>query len=214
MAYVFQDGFETGDFINWTTVTDAGVVAAKTGMSGSYCGYVGNVVGLNGYIRKDITVGAELYGSFLYWADFAVVQGCCFSIFTGVDWQIRAIVTDTGAIRVDRYAVTIATSSPGIVSTQTTTKIDFYVSLADTGGRVVIYVDDDPHTGTPAIDFTGDTRYVIGNIDNFRLGCTTGVYAKGFYDNVALDDADYPTFGVIPRTTGPLPMYRRGFPGA
>lgn len=194
MATIFSDDFESGDLSAWTGSADAAVTAAPAvGMSGSWCGFVGSSVGSGGYIYKTITALTELWFSLKVRTDFNWTQGIAWSTKSGATTQIRCLVLDTGAIRIDLGTVNIVNSAAAVISTNTVHLMEVYIKIADAGGRVVVKVD-----GVTVIDFTGDTNNSGGNIDDFRIGEGAGVYAKYYVDNVILDNSTWPGSGGSP----------------
>lgn len=178
MARIFIDGFESGsvdlwDLIGATPILSTGV----SGMSGTYCVDLGN----NTYISKSITGVSTLYGAFLINISLASA-GSLFIAYNGsqIMLQVRRNQA-SGCIEIYRDVTLLATGTIPI-NLNTTTLFEFYLYIADAGGRVTVKINT-----VSDIDFTGDTKpSTQTTITSIRIGDS-----YSYYDNFILDDANW-----------------------
>lgn len=197
MARVFIDGFEKNDLRLWDATSGVvAIVAAQTGMSGSYCvdlatGQVGS-----GYanISKGVPTAAAYYVKFRWYGIHYIypAQGMC-AFYDGSTSHCYLKRNDSsGVLEFWRYggtATLLATSSAPL-SLNTTYLIEMYVLINDSTGRGIVKVN-----GVPVIDFTGDTR----NGANAQITSIWFGYpghgswsAKCYMDDIIIDSANWP----------------------
>lgn len=204
MARVFIDGFERGDLRLWDSINGAAIAAARTGMSGNYCLYVGALQ----FVVKAFSAMSELYVAMkIYFTDVPLTNSGIIIFRSGETAVLALVAANTSAnLRIQRYDGVwsdLATST-AVLSVNTTYLIESYVKIADTGGRFVIKVN-----GIIVIDYTGDTRPgSITTLDSIKLSSNTGQSwnFQGYYDDIVIDNANWPGAsrieGILPTANG------------
>lgn len=185
MARIFIDGFESGSLDLWDGINTTGLASGIAGMDGNYS--VNMTVNYR-TLTKNITPIGTLYGAFRI-------------KFTGTDGTIPFITfynssqvmiqfkrnNITGCIEAYVGTTLVATGS-AIMDFNTTNLIEFYIYIADAGGRISTKVNS-----ILDIDFTGDTKpSTQTTIDHVVFNDTVGANTLFYYlDNVILDDANW-----------------------
>lgn len=184
MARVFIDGFEAGDLKLWDAAPGTSVVAAVSGMDGSYCLYIS---ASGEYVKKTIPSNDEYYVAFLYrpvdvtWSK----DICCFYNGTTLLGSLRRNGT-TNVLEIYRGVTLVET---GTISNfiNTTYLIEVcYKPAENPNGVFQVKVN-----GVLDIDFSGDTTDGPIAIDGFQLGLDAWT-SYGYYDNIVIDDATWP----------------------
>ena len=198
MSRVFIEGFETRNYnrIDETSVGGGEQIVSTSGLSmvGNYCL---DVTGVAEYAEYNVTAGGtDLYGSF-YWRHTQGNQYYdLFAIGDDNEWFDEILSWTDGRVAAYRQSTQLAISTLypfNFAGGDRTYFIEFYFSVADSGGRAVIKVD-----GTTCVDYTGDTKpSTDSTITRIALGRSTQSYfannrAFSYYDNVVLDNASYP----------------------
>lgn len=189
MGVIWFWGGEHGTVNEFDSV-EGGILAAETGMSGSYCL---NISGVNtSYAYKNVTSRADYYvGERIYFTT-NLNDSTILSLWEGTTLHITVKRTDGGTIQVMRYGTVIATGTAN-VSSFTTHRIEVYAKIDDLSGQVIVKVN-----GLEDINFSGDTRNggALGQISRLRWGYTSAAVVNGYayskIDDIVIRDDTWP----------------------
>jgi hypothetical protein len=190
MARIFIDGFESGTTDLWVA-TSAVITTPKTGMSGSYCL---SLDGAQKVVKREISSATSIYGAFKYYqnnAGAASLYMCTLRSSGNLVFTI-SVQGNTGIIT-SATAGASSVDATASIPYQITVNLEFYFYIDNTNGRMVVKIN-----GVPYINFTGDTLGTHSTFNGFELGMvatSTNVY--GFFDDVVLDDSDWPGNTII-----------------
>lgn len=186
MARVFFDGFESGDVINFETIYQDG--SGNCFATGSFGDFVGSYVmktQWQAYARKSITAAASYYFAFKF--KYESSNTCCLFSWLKATTLLGYITRDTTTGLLKAYVGTsLVATSTKYLNTTDIYLIELYVSIADSGGRIVVKVN-----GITEIDYTGDTQPGADTtMDKFGLGDNGNRIGGGaYYDDIIVDDA-------------------------
>ena len=189
MTRLFIDGFETSKCSPfWDQEFGQPWVAAKAGMSGSYCLGISNATG---YLTFDSNK-TEIYLACKIWNESGTVSNPLFEFRDSAETYIASIILYGSIlgweIRVKRgnYNAT-QIDSGGWVNYQTTHLLEVRIKPLDTGGIIQVKID-----GVQVINYSGDTTAGLENIKSMHWGTHGGVQAA-FYtvDDIVIDDANW-----------------------
>jgi hypothetical protein len=184
MARVFIDGFESGSTDLWDEINGAPAVQAiSSGMDGVYqlyCAYQGGH-----FLRKVLPPAAEYWVAFRY----IYVGGSSDYAFTFLDPDgtvLGCIKTDTGVLTAVRGSSTLLASGATAMAAGTAYKVEVRYKPHATAGIFQVKVN-----GTLEIDYSGNTGTTT-NIGKIMLGWTSDFLGEGKWDNIIVDDAEFP----------------------
>jgi len=197
MSRVFHCGFENNGTGEWTTVSGATVVSSpvRTGTYAIEC------IGGNEYaLYSHGTSYQEWYGGFGFrWTHGAPGAGTQFFMIIdsgGTPQLSLAMHWASGHIHLHRGndAADLLVTATLPCKERVWHYLEFYVKIADSGGRFVLKVD-----GVTHIDFTGDTRAGTADCNAFRYGASGTLNNAGvdcWFDDIVLNSVD----GTAPQT--------------
>jgi hypothetical protein len=216
MARIFMDGWEHGHptalwdawYLQSATLSLPTVVSASgLGMTGNYCLDLG--IYSASFIKVLGSNFTEIYFSFLARYTDELYTADIFSFSNGnINVGRLTSLAAHGPVRVygdASFNFVLATGSTNITS-NVTHHFCGYFKLADSGGRWVVYVDDNLE-----IDFTGDTKTGTSSTFNWLMlsDSKTGPLHRyyRYYDDLILDSTTMPTsknkiFGLFPSGQG------------
>ena len=184
MARIFIDGFESGDHDMWDAEDNATVIASGN-IDGSY------ILDCNDYyeyLQKSITAVSEMYFAFIWRPASATYSRCLLTLFNSGTSMIRVGRNySTNEMRVFVGAVEVADSSIVTPTENTNYLMELWVTIANSGGRIVLKMD-----GVTVIDFTGDTQTGADTqFNQVRLGSDGVDRTNCYFDNFIMDDASW-----------------------
>ena len=192
MARVFIDGFEAGDLKLWNTIgAGAGLVAAATGMDGSYCLHLASG-GTTYYIQKTLPSNSEYYFAFRYRPSNDGSSRGMISFWSGGTLIGKLIRIGAAGLLVAYRGTTVIATGTTPLAIDTTYLIEVRFKPANSPDGVfhvkingLLPLD---------IEFNGDSTDGAATIDAVRLGhgdsASTNVYA--YFDNLVVDNAAWP----------------------
>jgi len=126
----------------------------------------------------------DLYfaGSFYAQALTNAQQIVAFDTRTDLAWSstLNIIWNTDGSLSLRRGTTVLASSSAGLVATNTKYCLECYVKPRDSGGEFTVKLD-----GTQIATYAGDTTDSAGSSDSFRIySCNTGTTQWTFWDDV------------------------------
>lgn len=185
MARIFIDGFESGGYDLWDGESGATVISsAGLDMNGDYCLDLNSTYA---YVYKDVTPADEMYFSFLWRRTNSTYSEAMLAL-SDIDTWLAYFYEAGNNVRATIGSTIVATGTKTI-GLNTTYRIEIYLKIADSGGRVVVKID-----GVTDIDFTGDTLYgAYTQFNRVRLGHGPSVSwtTSAYFDNFIMDDADW-----------------------
>jgi hypothetical protein len=203
MGRIFVEGFEHGNLAFWPTSLGATVVSsAGLDMDGNYCL---ECTGTTDFVQRSLSAAIERYFAFR-WRPTGVNSLGILSVHKGNTPLVLVNANTSGVFQIWKPTAMLEVSSGGLWSTNVTYKVEIYIKIDDTVGRVVMRLN-----GLTVLDFTGDTKPGTDTtFDSFRVGTATGFtqgqYANAYFDNVVVDDTGWPgdtkIAGVFPTGVG------------
>ncbi|MDI6854392.1 MAG: hypothetical protein QME75_12405 [Deltaproteobacteria bacterium] len=184
MARIFIDGFESGQLNLWDGVVGATVVAAQSGMDGSYCLDCYSAGTAQKYVKKNISALSEIFIGFRWMPKNA---NRFLSFYNGSTLLGKLHLSGNGGnIVAYRGSTSIATGTETI-NYNSVYLIEVRYKPDDSAGVFQVKVN-----GVTDIDFSGDTTPGATTVDNFWLSHNDNNFPSGYFDNVVVDDADWP----------------------
>lgn len=186
MPYFFVDGVEDGSLGQFTSFGGgAGVVStAGLNMDGNYCINLSSVAAS---ATLAISAKSELYVTML-WRPVGSNSGLV--SFTDAGALIGRVRSDSSGFLSATVGTATVATSPISFFNNTTYFVEIYYKVADSGGRIVVKVED-----IVVIDFTGDTKpSTQTGISGLIFGYTTlgtSVNGYSYLDNIILNDTGW-----------------------
>jgi hypothetical protein len=189
MGRIFIDGFEHGNLAFWPAKVGATVVSsAGLDMDGNYCM---GCTGIYDWVQRSLADANELYFAFR-WRPTTSGNVGLLAVYKGSTAMVNVVTTSSGGFKCNTWSTLLASSAGGLYSTDVTHKVEIYIKIDNTVGRVVVKIN-----GIPVIDFTGDTQSgTDSTFDSLKIGAASGFpegqYAQAYFDNVVVDDTEWP----------------------
>lgn len=165
MGVVFMAGFDTGATL--AALPSVGTALALESPRAGAVGYCTRVTDTKYFQHQPGTPIPQ--GDWLTFGGWFKVNTASTSVVTiydsGSALQFNLVQNTSQQMEVRRGSTSVATSTAGTWPTATWTHVQVSVLIADSGGRIVGYLN-----GTKVVDFTGDTRNGgTGNMATIRV---------------------------------------------
>lgn len=193
MALIFMDGFEGGDLSLWDLSYGAAIIAAPSGLDGSYACDLKTTSAA--HVSKRFATKSEIYIAFKYKFAAATEPAYQQPIVTFVKGEnkLASLVRSSGtphtlgaALGLAGTTLATSTTAPALNSIY---DIEIHYKPHDTEGIFQVKIN-----GTLEIDFTGDTTAADSTVDGVYFGQFPGIGFLGQIgnlDNVFMDDANW-----------------------
>lgn len=181
----FLDGFDVGDFATkWVVM--AGSPTASTTTRYNYGKSLQS--GSGAYVARSFVPQADMYIGFAFQPVSMSPSAATIIEFRtdgGNVLHTSIDMTSSGGLVAKRSGTTLASGSGPALNYNSWYYLEFYTTIADSGGRIVVRQD-----GVTVIDFTGDTRNAgtSTNIDSIRIN-STSVFTMRVDDLYVCDSA-------------------------
>jgi len=183
MARLLTTGFETGDTSDVLSSAANYYIRNYGQRTG---GYSLEIYANNNWTRLTTWPGTDvIYGGM---ALYTTALGSC-SIFELNDISGNPLVSvgynsnGTISIYTGRFGTHLETSASQAIWANTSHYIEFYVYIADSSGRFIVYVD-----GVKRCDYTGDTKIGASDITNISLYSWASGAANHYFDDIVIND--------------------------
>lgn len=182
MARVFIDGFESGSLQLWEAVVGASIISALSGMDGNYC--VDCYGTAQKYIKKNISALSEVYIAFRF---IPKLTSRFLGFYNGTTLLAKLQISGNGGyVQAYRGTTLIATGST-VINYDSAYLFEVKYTPHGTTGDFKVKVN-----GILDIDFSGNTTPGATSVDGIMLSNNDGNIAPGYFDNVVIDDANFP----------------------
>jgi hypothetical protein len=173
-------------------------------MDGNYCL---NCTPSTAYVQRSLAAAGERYFALRWRTTQPSIALGILSVYKGSTPLINVSSGPGGIFQIVSGAGLLASTSGGLWSSNTTYKVEIYIKIDDTAGRVVMKLN-----GVTVLDFTGDTKPGTDTtFDSFLLGKSVPGFpiansGYSYFDNVVVDDTEWPgdtkIAGVFPTGAG------------
>jgi hypothetical protein len=210
MAEIFSDDFESGDGSAWTSCAGTVTTPVPSGFGGNY--YLSHDNTMTATLKTLASSKSALYGYFKFRTPSANGNYCAFFFKDSAGTVQLALTVTSNYFKLWRGNVvwdTVLATGTTTISNNTVYEVQFKFTPLNSGGVFQLKLDGSESLD---IDYSGDTTKGLENVQTFAVGYEANnvIQAFGEFDDVILDDADWPSPAVPPSGPTQAQLMRHG----